>query len=306
MKKLSVFISYSHKNKRLANRLVHDLKQAKIAVWIDRENLEVGDPLIDKVQAALNAVRWLALLWSRAASHSRYVKAEWQAAYQLNKGIIPCLLDKTRAPPFLLSAIHCDFRTSYETGFTSILAAFRGSTGGQRGSSGRATRALSTQRLIATLTGMQNTVIAQLVRVGPDAARAVQTTLDPLTEQALDRAGNDAEVLNLAGYHRKNAHMIRFSSDIESRAARSDPRLAQAEALFHRSLAIQPQNASALNGLGSVLLLRGDLSAAEFFVRHAIARARKEGFRYQAAEQDLRTIERLRRGSRRSGTTARR
>src|SRR5690242_294539 len=211
VKKPRVFISYSHKNKRLAYRLADDLSEARIPVWIDRPNLEVGDPLIDKVQAALKAVRWLALLWSRAASRSRYVNAEWQAAFQLKKRIIPCLLDKTNAPPFLLSAIHCDFRRSYQAGLTAMFAALR-EIGGRRGSRRRAARALGTQGLIAKLTGMQNTVIAQLVRVGPDAARAVQTALDPLTEQALNRAGNDAEVLNLAGYHKKNAHMIKFPS----------------------------------------------------------------------------------------------
>jgi hypothetical protein len=36
--------------------------------------------------------------------------------------------------------------------------------------------------------------------------------------------------------------------------------------------------------------LRGDLDAAEFFIRHAIAKARKNGHRYEEAEHDLKAV----------------
>jgi len=66
--------------------------------------------------------------------------------------------------------------------------------------------------------------------------------------------------------------------------------LAQAERLFHAALGIEPDDASAKNGLGNVYWLRGDLDAAEFFVTQALEKARKSGFRYEAAESDLKGI----------------
>jgi hypothetical protein len=56
----------------------------------------------------------------------------------------------------------------------------------------------------------------------------------------------------------------------------------------------RPTDPSALNGLGSILMVR-ELDAAAFFVRAAIAAARKRGMAgYPAAEHDLALIERFR------------
>jgi hypothetical protein len=68
--------------------------------------------------------------------------------------------------------------------------------------------------------------------------------------------------------------------------------LAVAEARFWEALKCRPNDASALNGLGSVLWLRGDLDAAEFYVERSIERARQEGFSYPYAEEDLQNIRR--------------
>ena len=53
----------------------------------------------------------------------------------------------------------------------------------------------------------------------------------------------------------------------------------------------------ALNGIGNVLWLRGELDAAEFYIQHSIARARAEGFAYPDAQDDLRHL-RLQRAAR--------
>jgi hypothetical protein len=66
--------------------------------------------------------------------------------------------------------------------------------------------------------------------------------------------------------------------------------LAKAEQLFHAALGINPDDPSSKNGLGSIYWLRGDLDAAEFFIRHAIAKARKSGYRYEEAEHDLKGV----------------
>jgi hypothetical protein len=55
---------------------------------------------------------------------------------------------------------------------------------------------------------------------------------------------------------------------------------------------VRPDDPGALNGLGSILWLRGDLDAAEFFVQRALERAQEEGLSYPYAEADLENIRR--------------
>jgi hypothetical protein len=60
---------------------------------------------------------------------------------------------------------------------------------------------------------------------------------------------------------------------------------------------------SALNGLGSVFIMRRDLDAAEFYIRQSVSRARDEGFDYPEAAHDLRLIESLKK-AKKHGTRA--
>ena len=47
---MKVFISHSSKNKKVAGRLCDDLRRKKIEVWLDRDQLQSGDPLIAKAR----------------------------------------------------------------------------------------------------------------------------------------------------------------------------------------------------------------------------------------------------------------
>jgi len=100
-------------------------------------------------------------------------------------------------------------------------------------------------------------------------------------------------ILNLAGYHKKNAYMIKHWAAIQARRAPQDALLEEAEKFFYSALSIQPDDPSALNGLGSVLMLRRDLDAAEFFIRRALARSQVQHIPYPAAKHDLQMVLRL-------------
>ena len=47
---MRIFISHSSKNKRVAGRLGDDLAGVKVDVWLDRDELNGGDPLLDELQ----------------------------------------------------------------------------------------------------------------------------------------------------------------------------------------------------------------------------------------------------------------
>jgi Flp pilus assembly protein TadD len=102
-------------------------------------------------------------------------------------------------------------------------------------------------------------------------------------------------IVNLAGYHLKNAYMLKHWDAIQAGRAPDDPLLAQAEQRFFETLAIDPTDPSALNGLGSILMYRRDLEAAEFFILAAIAQADRMRIDYPAAQHDLALVRRFKR-----------
>ena len=70
----------------------------------------------------------------------------------------------------------------------------------------------------------------------------------------------------------------------------TDPILEKAEQFFFETLFVNPVEFSALNGLGNILFLQGELLAAEFFVERAVECAKAAGVEYQGAIYDLQLI----------------
>lgn len=297
---MKVFISHSSKNKEDAVRLRDDLVGEKIKTWLDRDELRGGDPLIDELQEALASSTHLILLWSKPASESRYVNAEWQAAYDLGKVIIPCLLDRTPLPLFLRRFIFYDLRGPYAEARQQILEALGRTAPGKASAKKTASKKAAPKRgsapdkqdvIDGLLRGQSEVTTAMGANDLPRAERA-QAELDTPMKDALRRWRSDEAVLNLGGYHLKNAYLLKYWGELWSGVRPPDPLLAQAERLFHAALGIEPDDAAAKNGLGNVYWLRGDLDAAEFFVTQALEKARKSGFRYESAESDLEGIRR--------------
>lgn len=287
---MKVFISHSSKNKKVAGRLCDDLRRKKIEVWLDRDELYSGDPLIDDLQAAITESTHFLLLWSKPASESRYVKAEWQAAYDLEKVIISCLLDKTPLPLFLRRLKFCDMHGSYLRGWREIIGALEGES--PRPKPKLQAKEPEKQAVIDALYRGQQTVLEILETGDLTRAKREQEKLEPVMNDALRRWRSDDVILNLAGYQLKNSYQIKYWDQVSNRRYPypADPMLAKAEQLFHAALGINPDDPSAKNGLGSIYWLRGDLDAAAFFIRHAIAKARKNGYRYEEAEHDLKGV----------------
>ncbi len=103
----------------------------------------------------------------------------------------------------------------------------------------------------------------------------------------------DPMIVLLDGYHIKNGYMIRHWQALQSGRGLADPALEQSERRFFEALSLDPLDPSGLDGLGSILMLRRDLHAAEFFFLCAIRQAERSGFRYEAAEENLAAVRRF-------------
>lgn len=100
----------------------------------------------------------------------------------------------------------------------------------------------------------------------PAAAEALAAAEKTLNE-ADAKLPNDLMLQNLWGYHHKNLAIVYGRSD---RPQMKQAELEKAEGAFQTVISLRPSDASALNGLGSVSILRGELDTAKDFIDQAL------------------------------------
>ena len=222
---------------------------------------------------------------------------EWTSVVNLNhqrttttsKGIIPCLLDDTPLALFLLNYVFVDFRPSFDDGLARVLEGLKGT----RKDATPPPAPFQPSDFVAEIYGRQDAILAALTTNNAAQAKKLQDELTPIVDKALRAHPDDYYLVALAGYDRKNQYMIRHWDEIQAGESPKDPLLDQSMDVFLKALSIRPDDPSALNGIGSVFILRRDLDAAEFYIRRALARAKEEQLNYGAAEHDLALVRRL-------------
>lgn len=135
---------------------------------------------------------------------------------------------------------------------------------------------------ITTIYRLQATALEAMEERDYRGAEAKLVEADTPLAERLRRSPDDLMFLNLQGYQHKNWALLR--------PAQKDEQLDEAERLFERVLAVEPRDASALNGLGSVAILRGDLNRAEGLILRALELEPD----YRAAQHDLDLVRSLR------------
>jgi hypothetical protein len=191
------------------------------------------------------------------AAESRYVNAEWLMALHQDRLILPCTLDEAPLPQCLAGNVFLNLRTAGEEAVARLTRAIRDAGDAAtplapliRSESPELTAA------IAEITEAQGEVMAALGVRELDKAAELQAKLDPVMERAQTRWSLDPMIVNLGGYHLKNAYMLEHWDAIQAGRAPKDPLLDRAERRFFETLAIDPTDPSALNGLGNILVLR--------------------------------------------------
>lgn len=296
-----VFISHSSLDKGTATRLAQDLQDLGVRVWVDWENLVVGDLLPVELGEAIRDSLTFVLLWSASTDSSAWVPQELQAALAVGRPILLCRLDGT---PFdhhreLDGRFWCDLGSSYEAG----LARLRAALAERKTAPGEAPGAPIERAPTAKITEIhtaQMRVLDEVERRGFERAADLQARLDPVVEDALARWPRDPLALSCAGYHRKNAVLISRRGAARALTAEEIGLLDDGARLFHAALASEPGHLSALNGLASVEATRGNLEMAEHYCLRALQQARHRGLDYAEAKSDLELIraEKLRRAGR--------
>ncbi len=94
-----VFVSYSRVDAERVGPLVEELRRRGYRIFLDQEEIKVGDEWKKRLKRALSGSRVVVLCWSAAAKASDYVHFEYSAAQGLAKPVPTWRLDDTELPP---------------------------------------------------------------------------------------------------------------------------------------------------------------------------------------------------------------
>jgi hypothetical protein len=88
-----IFVSYAHENKNNVNLIVNKLK-LKFSVWIDYQELSPGVDLNQKITDGIRNSDLFICFITKSYCHSKACKRECTLADNLNKTILPVILER--------------------------------------------------------------------------------------------------------------------------------------------------------------------------------------------------------------------
>lgn len=122
---MSVFISYSHRDFEIVEKIATYLVSRNIHIWIDKWQLNHGDSLIKKIQEAITESSVLLIMLSKNSIESEWCKKELTAGLlreleEKRVVTIPVLLDDCSIPLFLRDKYYVDFRNDFDQTVKSL------------------------------------------------------------------------------------------------------------------------------------------------------------------------------------------
>ena len=287
--KWDAFISYSSVNRELAKRVEADLEEGGLKAWLDNSEITLGVLLANELQSSIKNSRVFVLLWSKQAAESRWVVSEILTAFHVGRFIVPCVVDGTHLPYFLDRTVWLNLSSYDGTVVERLRRAVRNAPDTANELPVRmSSQSPQVKEVIQAIWQGQNFVTDRLQeRKLKEAGEAQKMVHEVLQKTLATSARLDPMIVNLAGYHYKNAYMIKHWDRVQAGRPPQDPLLEESEGYFFETLLINPRDSSALNGVGSVLIYRRDIDAAEFFILRAIDQSKRDGIPYDAARHDL-------------------
>lgn len=123
------FMSYSREDTSKQRRIVRELRERGINVWVDIENLTPGTPTWEReIERAIRNSTGLIVLLSPESNNSEWVRREISFGEQHRKRIFPVLIegdDDTSTPLRLVSHQRVDLRKHFEQGLDELARAIK-------------------------------------------------------------------------------------------------------------------------------------------------------------------------------------
>jgi len=122
------FLSHSSSDKPFVRQLASDLKVHGIQVWLDEQNIKVGESIPEKISQGLAESDYFLFISSSNSVSSEWVKKELNSALvtEVEKRavhVLPIKLDDSKMPNAIADKKYADFSTSYKAGLAELLKA---------------------------------------------------------------------------------------------------------------------------------------------------------------------------------------
>lgn len=105
---MKIFISHSSKDKRFVRKLKNDLEENYISTWVDEDELEAGDSLLDKLEEGIEDSTHFVIILSPNSVESKWVIHELKDAIKVSKKIIPIKYKECKIPKELQGLLYFD------------------------------------------------------------------------------------------------------------------------------------------------------------------------------------------------------
>jgi len=122
------FFSHSSKDfdKQIVDKIIRDLKNAGVQIWLDKLEIKVGDSILDKLEHGIKNNDFFIIVLSPNSVDSRWVKMELKAALMeklegRNITIIPAIIEPCVVPLFLKELKRVNFSKNYEKALLDLL-----------------------------------------------------------------------------------------------------------------------------------------------------------------------------------------
>ena len=123
------FVSYSREDNAKQRRVVRELRERDINVWVDIENLTPGTPTWEReIEKAIRGSMGIIVLLSPESNNSEWVRREISFGEQHRKRIFPVLIegdDFASTPLRLANHQRVDLRTKFEDGLDELATALK-------------------------------------------------------------------------------------------------------------------------------------------------------------------------------------
>jgi hypothetical protein len=124
----NVFVSHREADMPQAARLAEELRRLGHHVWLDQDEIALGDSIVARVEEGLSGASFVVLCYSDAGVTSPWMSREWMSALarQLNKAdvrILPVRLTGAAAPAILADIKYADLMKNWDSGITQLAAA---------------------------------------------------------------------------------------------------------------------------------------------------------------------------------------
>lgn len=137
-KKRVVFLSHSSQDKPVIRKLATDLTAAGVIVWLDEQNLRVGDSIPEGIAQGLADSDFFLIGLSEHSVSSEWAKRElnsalFEAVSRRKVKILPVLLSPVEVPSIIRDMKYADFTKSYKEGLKELLDAISAGSENQNG-----------------------------------------------------------------------------------------------------------------------------------------------------------------------------